>query len=140
MLVDCKVFNYTLYMHISRKLLTTIGRLLLAVMLFAQYSLVTQACPLPEPAPAMAFAADPMPDCHMENHAAHNPNACFVHCTAGYQTLDSHHASFDLPAVILPAVWHIPSAPRLTPLPNRPVLLTRLVDPPTYLLYQNFRN
>ena len=127
-------------MHISRKLLMTIGRLLLVIMLFAQYSLVTQACTLPEPAPAMAFATDSMADCHMGTPTTHNPNACFVHCTAGYQTLDSHHASFDLPAIILPTVWHIPSATQITSLPNRPVLLSRLVDPPTYLLYQNFRN
>lgn len=125
----------------SRKFLTSIARLLLVMMLFAQYSLNTQACVLPNAAPAMAFAADPMPDCHMgKNMAVHNPNACLVHCTTDYQALDSHHPAFDLPLVMLPAVWPIQTEPKLASVPSRLILLTRLVDPPTYLLYQNFRN
>lgn len=128
-------------MHfISRKLLTTFARLLLAVMLFAQYSLATQACMLPEAAPAMAFAADDMPDCHMQDTDQHNPNACFVHCTSDYQALDTHHSAFDLPAVALPSSQAIAIQPD-SALSRfyRPVVLARVVGPPPYLLHQNFR-
>lgn len=128
-------------MHIiSRKLLTTIARLVLAVMLFAQYSLATQACMLPEAAPAMAFATDDMPeDCHMQNTDKHNPNACFVHCTSDYQTLGSHHGAFDLPVVMLPTVLTTVIASAPTPSRYHPVVLARIIGPPPYLLHQNFR-
>ena len=117
----------------------TVARLVLAVMLFAQYSLATQACMLPEAEPAMAFAADDMSDCHMQDTDKHNPNACFVHCTSDYQTLGTHHAAFDLPVVMLPTTLTsaIPSGP--APARYYPVVLARIVGPPPYLLHQNFR-
>lgn len=129
-------------MHfINRKSLSIFARLMLAVMLFAQFSLAAQACVLPDASPAMAFSADPMPGCHMGNMSAtYNPNACLVHCTNDNQTLDSHHIAFDIPVVFLPSAWRIEQEPMQASLPQRPLLLTRLVDPPTYLLYQNFRN
>lgn len=128
-------------MHfISKKILTTVARLLLAVLLFAQYSLATQACMLPESAPAMAFASDAMPGCEMHTTDQHNPNACFVHCTSNYQALDSHHASADLGTVLLPTPLVISSQPKIAIVQSSPsILLARVVGPPPYLLHQNFR-
>lgn len=128
-------------MHfINRKLLSIFARLLLAVMLFAQYSLATQACMLPEAAPAMAFMDEAMPDCHMHDMDEHNPNACFAHCTSDYQALDTHHAALDLPAVLLPTALVVSTQPRLIPAQTYSLaVLARVVGPPPYLLHQNFR-
>lgn len=130
-------------MHfINRKLLTIIARLVLAAVLFMQYSLATQACMLTEAHPAMAFATDAMTDCSLQAHpmAQHNPNACLVHCTSADQTLDSYHTVPNL-AVVLPLITLF-VVPRLELISTRidpPLLLTHLGGPPTYLLLQNFR-
>ena len=128
-------------MHfINRKLLSIFARLLLAVMLFAQYSLATQACMLPEAAPAMAFMDEAMPDCHMHDMDEHNPNACFAHCTSDYQALDTHHAALDLSAVLLPTALVVSNQPKFIPVQTYPpTVLARVVGPPPYLLHQNFR-
>ncbi|WP_124951181.1 hypothetical protein [Sulfuriferula thiophila] len=128
-------------MHfINRKLLSTFARLLLAVMLFAQYSLATQACMLPEAAPAMVFMDEAMPDCHMHDMDEHNPNACFAHCTSDYQALDTHHAALDLPAVLLPTALAVSNQRGFIPAQTYlPAVLARVVGPPPYLLHQNFR-
>ena len=127
---------------INRKLLTVIARLVLAALLFMQYSLATQACMLSEVHPAMAFATDVMPTCDMHNHpmAQHNPNACLVHCTSADQTLNSYHAVLNL-AVILPsiALFVVPRSALISTRIDPPLLLTHLGGPPTYLLLQNFR-
>lgn len=140
-LVVASSIIYTLLMHfINRKSLTSFARLILAVMLFAQYSLAAQACILPEATPAMAFAADNMPDCHMRHMDEHNPNACFAHCTSDYQALDTHHAALDLPAVLLPTALVVLNQPKLISTQiYPPAVLARVIGPPPYLLHQNFR-
>jgi hypothetical protein len=124
----------------NRKYLVQLARLLLTVMLFAQYSLATQACMMPEPAPAMAFMASAMPNCAMHDMGNPNPNACFVHCTSDYQTLDSHHAGLDLPAM-LPVLLLFPAVSAVPPhqLTYHPVFVARVTGPPPYLRHQNFR-
>ena len=129
-------------MHfLNHKLLTIITRLMLATILFMQYSLATQACMLMEAHPAMAFVTQAMPDCAMNNMVKPNPNACFVHCTASDQTLDTHHAALN-PMAILPPVALIEATlpasfpARIYPSP----LLVTTGGPPLYLLLQNFRN
>ncbi len=102
-------------MHfIHRKSLISVARLVLAAMLFMQYSLATQACILTEPHPAMAFAAQAAPDCAMHNMAAPNQNGCFVHCTSADQTLDTHHAALDLPVILSAVALSAPRRPELT--------------------------
>ena len=136
-------------MHfLNHRLLTLISRLMLAALLFTQYSLATQAC-MSEAHPAMAFAVHTMPDCNRHcdtagkrgNSDHSNLNACFVHCTASDQTLDTHHARLKLPT-ILPVATSMIAIPmvsffvRFHPLPR----LVTSSDPPLYLLFQNFRN
>lgn len=127
-------------MHfINQKFLIIVARLILGTVMFAQFSLAAQACPLSEPHPTMAFSARVMSTCAIPDHEM-NRNACFVHCTSGDQTLDFHHASLNLPVAL--SVISIIIQPRFNLAPvwmNPPLVLARLGDPPTYLLLQNFR-
>lgn len=132
-------------MHfLNHKLLGLISRLMLAAVLFTQYSLATQACMI-EAHPAMAFAVQAMPDCAMHktlhSHPGQpNPNACFVHCTASDLTLDTHHAAFN-PMAVLPSVALIAATfpePFRARIYSSPLLTAG--GPPLYLLLQNFRN
>ena len=134
-------------MHfLNHKLLNRISRLILAAVLFTQFSLATQAC-MSEAHPVMAFAIQAMPvDCAMHSDTQNrperpNPNACFVHCTASDQTLDTHHAALHpiatmLPVALLPAALPVSFPARIYPSP----LLVTTGGPPLYLLLQNFRN
>ncbi len=131
-------------MHfINRTLLSTIARLMLAMVLFTQYAVATQACALMEPHPAMAFASAATAECSMHHHAMHasNRNACLAHCTAADQTLDFHHVSLNPALALLPLPGRIvPSAPESPSV--KPVILLLLSDTggsPLYLLRQNFR-
>ena len=133
-------------MHfLNHKLLGLISRLMLAAVLFTQYSLATQAC-MTEAHPAMAFAVQAMSDCAnhktMPGHLGQpNPNACFVHCTASDQTLDTHHGAFNPMAILPPVVLIAATFPVFFParIHSFPILLTN-GGPPLYLLLQNFRN
>ena len=134
-------------MHfLNHKLLGLISRLMLAAVLFTQFSLATQAC-MTEAHPAMAFAVQAMPaDCTMHNDTQNrperpNPNACFVHCTASDQTLDTHHIALNLAAILPSAtatvVAHTETyISRIYPAP----FFVATGGPPLYLLLQNFRN
>lgn len=131
-------------MHfLNHKLLNLISRLMLAAVLFTQYSLATQAC-MTEAHPAMAFTVQAMlADCAMHNDTQErpNPNACFVHCIASDQTLDTHHAALNpmatmLPVALLAAALPVSFPARIYPSP----LLVITGGPPLYLLLQNFRN
>ncbi|MHB1676722.1 MAG: hypothetical protein ACYCSS_04155 [Sulfuriferula sp.] len=129
-------------MHfLNHKLLTIITRLMLATILFMQYSLATQACMLMEAHPAMAFATQAMPGCVMNNMVKPNPNACFVHCTSSDQTLDTYHAALN-PVAILPVVTLIiaPLSEWVVARIYPPLQLAYTGGPPLYLLLQNFRN
>lgn len=136
-------------MHfLNHKLLTLISRLLLAAILFMQYSLASQAC-ITEVHPAMAFAAHAMPDCTLHNNNTAkqgnsdnlNPNACFVHCTANDQTLDMHHAGLNVPAILPVATLTIAISMVSFFVRFHPLSLhVSSGGPPLYLLLQNFRN
>lgn len=134
-------------MHfLNHKLLGLISRLMLAAILFTQYSLATQAC-VTETHPAMAFAVQAMPaDCAMHNDTHDrperpNPNACFVHCTASDQMLDTHHTALNPMATLPPVVLMAAALPVSFPVRIYPSpLLVTTGGPPLYLLLQNFRN
>ena len=129
-------------MHfLNYKLLNLVYRLMLAAILFMQYSQASQACLLAEAHPAMAFAVQTTSDCAMHHMDKPNPNACFVHCTAGDQTLDTHHSALNTAAML-------PAAPLMALVPSTPFpatnysapLLAFSSGPPLYLLLQNLRN
>ena len=126
----------------NRKSLVYFARLLLVMMFFAQYSLAARACVMTEPAPAMAFISKVMPDCHMNNNemAAYNPNACFTHCMANYQILDSHPTMSDFAVVLsLTPLLTVIQPTLLADITYQPDLIIHATGPPTYLLNQNFR-
>jgi len=128
---------------LSRKSLAIIGRLILATMLFAQYSLAAQACTLPEAAPAMAFSDDSMTGCSMDGNMDHdvNRNACLTHCTADYQTLDSHHPMLSMPPLVLSSPLLLPAEPDKPSFQaHLPSLLARVTGPPLSILHQKFLN
>ncbi|HET9113601.1 MAG TPA: hypothetical protein VFN66_07005 [Burkholderiales bacterium] len=114
---------------------------MLAAILFMQYSLASQACMLADAHPAMAFAVQATTDCAMRDMDKPNPNACFVHCTASDQTLDTHHSALD-PAAILPVTTLMIASSQasfITRIYSSPLLFSS-GGPPLYLLLQNFRN
>ncbi len=130
-------------MHfLNRKLFKLMARLILAAILFLQYSLATQACVLSDGHPAKAFnPAVAMADCAMHPLNKANPNACFVHCTASDQTLDTHQPLLAVTTAIPVDAW-VSSFPA-TSLPSHrhpAPLLAFTSGPPYYLLFQNFRN
>ena len=104
-----------------------VGRLMLAVMLFAQAAYVLAACEIDDRGAAAALA-EAGQTCHQPETSV---NLCLGHCLAGDQSLDKHAVSvpalIDAPvllvaplAVLRPAAacWAQPVAPGCGPPPR----------------------
>ncbi len=145
-----------MFAFLTRATLRSIGRLLLAVMLFAQFALAAQACVGPRDmvqtlqsgtAPLAAAETAPCPHHHEAGDdlaAAGNEsmpaNLCVAHCTAGDQSSDSFQVSV-LPApaipvlsLILPLADAASSEARLADAP------APAVSPPIPILFGAFRS
>ena len=70
----------------SRRFLPMIARLVLALMLFAQFSLAAQACLAPQPAMSFMAGSDSMAGCHERNKIT--ANACLASLTQSDQSAD----------------------------------------------------
>lgn len=81
-----------------RQLSVALGRVLIGAMLFAQMVNASQACVMPNLAPAMAFASA---DHHSDCAKRVNPNSCLQQSTATDQSFsDAELLSLGMPNVV----------------------------------------
>lgn len=143
-----------MFAFLSRATLRSIGRLLLAVMLFAQFALAAHACVGPrdmvqtlQAAPLAATEAAPCPRHHgaMDEAAAAGDetmpaNLCVAHCTAGDQSSDTFQVSIP-PAPAIPVLSLIlPPADPASPEARLADAPAPAVSPPIPILFGAFRS
>lgn len=133
-------------MFASRLFLRTLGRLLLAVMLFAQLATAVEACVMPRHAPLVAeVAAADEHHCHdMESNEA---PAASAPMSANLCAAQSGDQSVEVPAVTVHAMPALPvlavsPVPETPPAARLPGAESRRTtgDPPLSILFQVFRS
>lgn len=120
--------------RLPRRFLPTIARLMLALMLFAQFALAAQACLLPQPAMPFAAGSDPMAGCHQHNKIS--ANACLANLTQSDQSADAPSlpapiaAAPGTPLFLVPAIAAVSVTTMYQPAP--PI---RASGPPLSILF-----
>lgn len=145
-----------MFAFLTRATLRSIGRLLLAVMLFAQFALAAQACVGPRDmvqtlqsgtAPVAATETAPCPhhqgaldEAVAVSDETMPANLCVAHCTAGDQSSDTFQASIP-PAPAIPVLSLIlPPADAASPEARLADAPTPAVSPPIPILFGAFRS
>jgi hypothetical protein len=117
----------------AHRLLVKIGRLVLGLLLFAQFSYAAQACLLPEADPSVALSTVSALPHSGEGEAS--ANLCLSHCLQAAQTLDA------LPAPLAGDIGFTPPLPvaAARQVASRtlcePEILSRTTSPPISIRY-----
>jgi hypothetical protein len=128
---------------LTRKRISSVAKLVLGVLLFAQVALAFAACDLSTRAPAQAISVMGDMPCCAEDEApdgsAANVNLCLAHCTSDAQRVDTTGLAFPaFPGVVVLVVSALP-------VPGYPALRGPSLEgyafaaPPRTILFQNFR-
>ena len=139
------VHAYTDSMHLSHIASKCIGRLLIAVLLFAQFAVASYACPkmlnAASPEQLAAQRAAMPADCDQAGYAP--SNLCAEHCRYGEQTSDTA----PVPTVSGAVLWWMYSIPDATTMPltdgrsfaAAEALWAAVPEPPHNILHCVFR-